>query len=161
MARHAKKSDRSAAIRTYLGAGITAGVAGAAFAGVGALTLIDDAQAPTEIQVQLVSNEEELLFLSLNGGSDRKEARSTALIFDTDNANPAFRPIIGPGGWLIGNGIDAAEDCEGDACNGGDGGLLWGNGGNGANGGDGGNAGFWFGNGGAGADGAGGVPRLR
>jgi hypothetical protein len=32
MARHAKKSDRSAAIRTYLTAGITAGAAGAALA---------------------------------------------------------------------------------------------------------------------------------
>ena len=91
MARHAKKSDRSAAIRTYLGAGITAGVAGAALAGVGALTLIDDAQAPTEIQVQLVSNEEELLFLSLNGGSDRKEAASTSSAPTSRCARPSRR----------------------------------------------------------------------
>ncbi|KKE99447.1 hypothetical protein WN67_24075, partial [Mycolicibacterium obuense] len=52
---------------------------------------------------------------------------------------------------LFGNGVDAALDCTGDACNGGRGGLIWGNGGAGANGGSGGSAGL-FGTGGAGAD---------
>src|SRR5690242_11372238 len=64
----------------------------------------------------------------------------------------AGRPIIGPGGWLIGNGLDAAVDCSGAACNGGDAGILFGNGGKGANGGTGGNAGL-FGAGGDGGDG--------
>lgn len=44
------------------------------------------------------------------------------------------RPIIGPGGWLIGDGLNAPADCTGAACNGGDGGFLWGNGADGANG---------------------------
>ena len=37
-------------------------------------------------------------------------------------------PAIGPGGWLIGNGLDALEIDPGclDACDGGNGGLLWG-----------------------------------
>ena len=42
---------------------------------------------------------------------------------------------------LFGNGADAPADCTGDACNGEDGGLFFGRGGNGANGGRGGNAG--------------------
>lgn len=37
-----------------------------------------------------------------------------------------FRPIIGPGGWLIGDGLDADPDCEAgtDACNGGNGRIV-------------------------------------
>ena len=47
------------------------------------------------------------------------------------------QPLVGPGGSLIGDGLDAPADCTGgDTCNGGNGGLLWGNGGNGANGGN-------------------------
>src|SRR5262245_32473689 len=38
---------------------------------------------------------------------------------------------IGPGGWLIGDGLDALPDCTGSACNGGNAGFLWGNGGDG------------------------------
>ena len=60
---------------------------------------------------------------------------------------------IGPGGWLIGDGLDAADDCTGTACNGGNGGLLGGNGGDGKNGGSGGNAGYLFGDGGNGGNG--------
>ena len=48
----------------------------------------------------------------------------------------------GPLFGLFGNGVDAAADCTGDACNGGRGGLIWGNGGTGANGGFGGAAGL-------------------
>lgn len=66
----------------------------------------------------------------------------------------AFLGLIGPGGLLIGNGIDAAAGCTGAACNGGNGGFLFGNGGAGANGGVGGNAGL-IGNGGRGGDGLG------
>ncbi|MGV0794087.1 hypothetical protein [Mycolicibacterium sp. XJ1819] len=61
-------------------------------------------------------------------------------------------PIIGPGGWLIGNGLSADANCTGSDCDGGNGGLLFGNGGAGANGGKGGNAGL-FGTGGRGGDG--------
>ena len=59
--------------------------------------------------------------------------------------------LVGPGGVLIGNGVDAADDCTGAACNGGNAGLLFGNGGAGKNGGTGGNAGL-IGKGGAGGD---------
>ena len=64
-----------------------------------------------------------------------------------------MRPLFGPGGRLGGDGLDAAENCEGSACNGGNAGLLWGNGGDGAQGGTGGNGGFFFGNGGIGGNG--------
>ncbi|MGB3232589.1 MAG: hypothetical protein WBB57_17970, partial [Mycobacterium sp.] len=57
------------------------------------------------------------------------------------DSRSAVVPMIGEGGWLVGNGIDAAADCAAAACNGGNGGLLRGSGGDGANGGRGGNAG--------------------
>ena len=60
------------------------------------------------------------------------------------------QPLVGPGGSIIGNGIDADPNCTTD-CDGGNGGLLLGNGGAGANGGKGGNAGL-IGNGGRGGD---------
>jgi hypothetical protein len=69
----------------------------------------------------------------------------------------AFLGLIGPGGLLIGDGLDGDEPGEA----GGNGGLLWGNGGRGAAGapgqagGAGGSGGLFFGNGGAG--GAGGL----
>ena len=56
-------------------------------------------------------------------------------------------------GFFIGNGQDAAGDCIGSACNGGNGGILIGNGGDGANGGKGGDGGLLFGNGGNGGNG--------
>ena len=65
----------------------------------------------------------------------------------------AANPIGGLISFFVGNGADAAADCTGSACNGGNGGIFFGNGGNGANGGNGGNAGFFFGNGGNGGDG--------
>ena len=58
------------------------------------------------------------------------------------------QPLVGPGGSVIGNGIDADPNCA-KSCDGGNGGFVLGNGGNGANGGKGGNAGL-IGNGGAG-----------
>ena len=57
-------------------------------------------------------------------------------------------PLFG----LFGDGDNATADCNIGTCDGGNGGLIFGNGGNGANGGNGGNAG-WFGNGGNGGDG--------
>ena len=38
--------------------------------------------------------------------------------------NVSLRPMFGPGGWLIGDGLNAAADCTGDSCNGGDAGNL-------------------------------------
>ena len=69
-------------------------------------------------------------------------------------APPGPDPISALIGFFIGNGADAAADCVGDACNGGNAGILFGNGGAGANGGKGGNAGLLLGNGGAGGDGS-------
>ncbi len=46
-------------------------------------------------------------------------------VFTAAAAAPAVPPMIGPGGWLIGDGLNAADDCTGAACNGGNGGLLW------------------------------------
>lgn len=62
----------------------------------------------------------------------------------------AADPFLG----LFGNGADASASCSGSACNGGNGGLIFGNGGNGANGGNGGNGGLLFGNGGNGGNGS-------
>ena len=52
------------------------------------------------------------------------------------------QPLVGPGGSIIGNGLDADPDTCDTHCGGGNGGLLLGNGGAGANGGRGGNAGL-------------------
>ena len=61
----------------------------------------------------------------------------------------------GPFLGLFGDGLSAPADCEAGtaACNGGNGGLIFGNGGNGANGGNGGNGGFLLGSGGNGGAG--------
>ena len=74
-------------------------------------------------------------------------------LFKLPAANATGDPISSFIGFFVGNGANAAADCTGAACNGGNGGLFWGNGGNGANGGRGGNAGFLFGNGGNGGNG--------
>lgn len=66
----------------------------------------------------------------------------------------AERPMFGPGGWLIGDGLDALvldPSCT-SLCNGQSGGLFGGNGGDGAFGGVGGSA-WMSGNGGSGGDG--------
>ncbi len=60
----------------------------------------------------------------------------------------------GPLFRFFGNGLDAAADCVAAACNGGNGGLFFGNGGNGAYGGNGGSGRLFVGIGGNGADGA-------
>ncbi|MGB7508750.1 MAG: hypothetical protein WA965_25360, partial [Mycobacterium sp.] len=70
-----------------------------------------------------------------------------------DDQASALR-LFGPGGFLIGNGLDALDldpDCTAN-CAGGNGGLLWGSGGAGALGGAGGSAGL-IGNGGVGGAG--------
>ncbi|RZT25364.1 hypothetical protein EV589_1096 [Mycobacterium sp. BK558] len=39
-------------------------------------------------------------------------------------ANPLLWSMLGEGGWLLGYGIDAADDCAGDAYYGGNAGIL-------------------------------------
>ncbi|MGB7509419.1 MAG: hypothetical protein WA965_28755, partial [Mycobacterium sp.] len=87
---------------------MTAGVTSAAMAGIGTLMLTEtDAPAqPTSLEVQLVNDEEEYTLWGMAvSGSDRSGATMEA---------SALRPMIGNGGWLIGNGLDAAADCTGD-----------------------------------------------
>ncbi|WP_264071407.1 hypothetical protein [Mycolicibacterium komossense] len=160
---------------------LVATVALAGFASAGALVAVlsGSLTAPTVTVsgIQLASTETSLIPLSpdtsstdtdfwlLSGhGSTDQAAASSA---DRIAAVQAASPVVGPGGWLIGDGLDAASNCTGNACNGGNGGLLGGNGGNGANGGDGldaasnctgnacngGNGGLLGGNGGNGANG--------
>jgi hypothetical protein len=66
---------------------------------------------------------------------------------------PAF-DLGNPIAFFVGDGADADPLTCGTNCNGGNAGILMGNGGNGANGGSGGNAGFFIGDGGNGSDGA-------
>ncbi|MGB2919469.1 MAG: hypothetical protein WA944_11830, partial [Mycobacterium sp.] len=98
---------------------MTAGVTSAAMAGLGTLmlTATESPEQPRTTQVQLVNDEEEFVLWGMTIG-DRAAATTEAI---------TLRPLIGNGGWLIGNGRDAAADCTGDACNGGNGGLLGGN----------------------------------
>jgi len=81
------------------------------------------------------------------------DASETSTLFRLASTNATGDPVKTVIGFFIGNGADAAADCTGSACNGGNGGLFLGNGGSGAYGGSGGNAGFLFGNGGDGGKG--------
>ncbi|MET0900021.1 MAG: hypothetical protein ABWY45_19090, partial [Mycobacterium sp.] len=147
------KSGRPSAAPRSMQKYLSTGLAGAAMVGIGALVLATPDAPSTPVaytaDVQLVSDDCEITDPNCDTGADKTLVGAAA-------ANPfafdGFQPAFGPGGWLIGNGLDAPADCEGDACNGGNGGALWGNGGNGANGGKGGNA-FLFGNGGNGGAG--------
>lgn len=138
---------------------IAAGVLGTAAVGVGlAWATATVAPTPTTIDIQLASTGSALPDCS--GASSAADGCGLNLGFNGAPTPPAlaaanatmFRPIIGNGGWLIGNGLNAAPDCVAEACGGGDGGLLWGNGGDGLYGWDGGDAGL-IGNGGAGGAG--------
>ena len=135
---------------------LTAGMGSAAVVGAGLLSagLLDDpATATAAPEVQLMSTESELsewwlLNAQRSGGNDSANSNAlfgpSALAATSANGNfNLFRPI-GPGGWLIGNGIDAVAGCEGAACNGGNAGLLFGNGGKGFAGGHGGNGALYF-----------------
>ncbi|MGE2738063.1 PGRS repeat-containing protein, partial [Mycolicibacterium vaccae] len=111
--------------------------------------------ASTEAPLSPPVGEDELWWLVGRAGAARSSDMApspTALLAAAQNTGTPARPMFGPGGWLGGDGLDAAADCTGTACNGGNGGLLFGNGGKGANGGIGGNAGL-IGNGGAGGAG--------
>ena len=138
------------------GAIVSAALAGGFFAaglstGLNTGTAKADTCAPSDIFCQVTKGGSELL-----GGGDGSvfgAAVGTTAGF-TGNFD-ALDPLnlVGPGGSLIGNGLDALEidpNCTSN-CAGGNGGLLFGNGGAGAFGGPGGNAGL-IGNGGAGGD---------
>lgn len=136
------------------------GVAGAALVGLFALaaaaaaTVLDE---PTAVSAQSVQvNEIRLVSCETKGGvadPGCSSAPSAASLVKADASKSVLATAVGVNGWLVGNGVDAASDCVGAACNGGNGGLLFGNGGAGANGGNGGNAGWLGGNGGNGAAG--------
>ncbi|MGB7507598.1 MAG: hypothetical protein WA965_19460, partial [Mycobacterium sp.] len=154
MSKHCKRASRMA-VRQYLATGIS----GAALVGVGVLlSSAQEESATVTAEVQLVSNETLLAqdesqsdpWFFGSGGSNSSSAGLGAVTQVT-----AMRPAIGPGGWLIGDGLDALDldpDCTVN-CRGGSGGLLSGNGGDGAFGGVGGSGGYFFGDGGDGGDG--------
>lgn len=127
---------------------VVTGVAGAAMVGLGALLLTAPDAPPTYVaDVQLVADDCNIL----DPNCDGTVGNSAAAFLDVSDIFSA-RPLFGPGGLLIGDGVSATADCTGDTCNGGDGGIFFGNGGDGANGGTGGRA-WFFGNGGKGGDG--------
>lgn len=125
-------------------------------AGLSAAVLYADAAtaSPSSEAPSTVSPELGCLLLPFAGcdsesGEDGESPAPRVLLAAAMNTGP----ILG----LFGDGVNASPDCEpgSSACTGGNGGLIFGNGGNGANGGNGGNAGFLFGNGGQGGDGFG------
>src|SRR5262245_57112605 len=143
MAKHRKFRSHRSLLTVVPGVGT--GIAGIALAGFGALIVTANVAPPPApgVRVQLATTEWALTpTCLLTDPGCSPSSGSTELVGNAGTVTPtallaaiADRPIIGTGGWLIGNGLDAPTDCTGDECNGGDGGLLWGNGGNGANGG--------------------------
>jgi hypothetical protein len=81
----------------------------------------------------------------LGGGNDTggglfgASIAPNALIAEVGGGGAGFNIFnpFGPGGWLIGNGLDAQAGCVGAACPCGSGGILFGNGGGGGQGGTG------------------------
>ena len=147
MSKHRKKSLRVAAP-----AFVTTGVAGAAMVGAAVLFATTDAPKTTASPAyKLASTESDLLLFGNSlAGSNSKAAAPTASA--TANATNFVAEFIGNGtaehpngGLLIGNGYSysaADAQCASASCNGGRGGLLMGNGGNGYNAGNGGSAGL-------------------
>ena len=95
------------------------------------------APAPVTVEVQLASTESMfplgppdcLTNVEACGvviGPSGSPAPTALAAASLDVGTLQLPPIIGPGGWLIGDGLDADPDCEAgsDACNGGNGGLL-------------------------------------
>ena len=134
--RNAGRTPRMSA-RQYM----TTAFGGAAILGVGVLLASSPgAPAPTTAAVELASTDLPLplgpqepwwLFDSANPliGSAASPTTNALAAVSRDVGTSKLRPIIGPGGWLIGDGLDAPADCTGDACNGGNGGLFGGSGG--------------------------------
>ncbi|MCV7069639.1 hypothetical protein H7H73_03135, partial [Mycobacterium rufum] len=155
MPEYCRASTCSTPMRISVKSAVIAGVAGAAMACAGALSLGPSHAAPAvTYEVQLASTSQDCAVVGADclGGANHVTAGSAAHASST-----SLRPIIGPDGWLIGNGADAPADCSGTACDGQNGGFLGGDGGNGANGGSGGKAGLYFGNGGDGGAGQAGI----
>src|SRR6478752_2463643 len=130
MAKHRKiRSSRSlGSIRPYFGTG----VASAALAGLSVLTAVPNDGPPpaSSLAVQLASTGWSLTPVCLSADPQCSSAISSSVgLFGPATAPTptallgplTARPLIGPGGWLIGNGLDAPTDCTGTACNGGDG----------------------------------------
>ena len=148
MSRHPRKTPQKRIVATYLAAGIT----GAAMAAVGMSTLLNNpAPGTPTLGIRLVSYQDCSYDPVGCDNTDLGSSAAAATVYTAQTSTD--RPVIGEGGWLIGDGRNAAADCTGAACNGENGGLLGGSGGNGANGGKGGDAGAWWGNGGKGGDG--------
>jgi hypothetical protein len=97
----------------------------------------------------------------LGGGNDTggglfgASIAPNALIAEVGGGGAGFNIFnpFGPGGWLIGNGLDAQAGCVGAACPCGSGRILFGDGGAGLDGGHGGTGGLFCGTGGAGGQG--------
>ena len=150
------KRAQVSSIGQYLGLGVT----GAAMIGAGVMLAAQpDGAAPVTAQVMLASTQWEMPLspaanvdctLIVGGCGDALGKAGPPTPTALAAASATFAPMIGPGGWLIGDGLDADATTCTAPCNGGNAGLLWGNGGRGALGGNGGNAGFYFGNGGDG-----------
>jgi hypothetical protein len=152
-----RKSQKRASAGVLAAGALAAGVGGLQYASSldqptpPEVSTIDVRLASTEFALPLDTNFQDLWLLGGGTGSRSlfgSEAIAPSGIFAA-SANGALvgRPLVGDGGLLIGDGLNAAANCQGSACNGGSGGLLFGNGGNGANGGRGGDAGLLFGNG--------------
>src|SRR5690349_1180280 len=142
---------------------VATGVGGAAMVGVGVLLAAPPgAPAPTPA-VQLASFGSPLdpaplapatdWWLDENGGAvvgAGFNPTPNALAAAISGISFPSLPILG---IFIGDGADAQPGCVGAACNGGNAGILFGDGGKGLNGGSGGNGGLFFGAGGQGGDG--------
>ncbi|MBI3691186.1 MAG: hypothetical protein HY239_11185, partial [Mycolicibacterium aromaticivorans] len=123
---------------------VTTGVAGAAMVGAAVLFATTDASTPVASPAyKLTSNESDLLLFGNSlAGNNAKTAAPTAAA-TASAAGDFVREFIGNGtaahpngGLLIGNGYSysaADAQCASASCNGGRGGLLMGNGGNGYN----------------------------
>ena len=132
-----------AAKRLAGGAMLSAAIAGGAFAagplvGLGSGTAVAAPCAEGDLFCEIFGGSADLLSAAAEG---------------PQAALATWRPtLFGPGGMLIGNGIDADPATCGTNCAGGNAGLWFGNGGDGANGGPGGKGGL-IGDGGAGGAG--------
>ena len=147
-----RKTASAMSVCQYLAAGVT----GTAMVGVGVLlTVPPDKPAPTTAEVKLANTEAECVPDTPGCDSAALGASLGVDSFATPGTTAIFFGAIGSGGWLIGDGLswDEIDATCTELCNGGNGGLFGGSGGDGAYGGTGGNAGFFWGSGGDGGDG--------
>ena len=112
---YVKSGRRTATVRS-VHRHVTTGVAGAAMVGLGAFVAASiAAEEPTQTsaysaEIKLVADEQCLPTALIGCGG---QSSGTDETFQSLAAGPtALRPMIGDGGWLIGNGLDAAADCE-------------------------------------------------